>query len=138
MTRVQVVDCNVVVHLLLDGECSREARMLLQRDADWRSESFVMVELTNVLATWMRARDLALAGAASVLGQAQSVLDTGMHTIGHADALALAAQYRVTAYDARYLAVARELGVPLVTEDAKLRKAAPLLTRSLAEALAST
>ena len=49
----------------------------------------------------------------------------------------MAAHYRVTAYDARYLAFARDLGVPLVTEDVKLRKAAPALTCSLADALTS-
>jgi predicted nucleic acid-binding protein len=43
----------------------------------------------------------------------------------------------VSAYDARFLAVADTLGTKLVTEDAKLRAAAPDLTRSLAQALAA-
>jgi predicted nucleic acid-binding protein len=42
----------------------------------------------------------------------------------------------VTAYDARFLALAHRLGIRLVTQDAKLRSAAPALTQSLAEALA--
>ena len=46
-----------------------------------------------------------------------------------------AAHYRISAYDAHYLVVARHLGVKLVTEDAWLRKAAPELTQSLAEAV---
>jgi predicted nucleic acid-binding protein len=50
--------------------------------------------------------------------------------------LSVAVRYRVTAYDARFLALAQQLGTPLVTEDAKLRLAAPNLTQSLAEALA--
>jgi predicted nucleic acid-binding protein len=44
----------------------------------------------------------------------------------------------VTAYDARFLALAHRLGTRLVTEDAKLRSAAPALTLSLAEALAQS
>jgi predicted nucleic acid-binding protein len=48
-----------------------------------------------------------------------------------------ALRYRVTAYDARFLALARQLGRPLVTEDVNLRAAAPKLTQSLAEALGS-
>jgi predicted nucleic acid-binding protein len=46
-------------------------------------------------------------------------------------------QYRVTAYDARFLALAQQLDRRLVTEDAKLRAAAPKLTQSLVEALAT-
>jgi hypothetical protein len=36
---------------------------------------------------------------------------------------------------ARYLVVARDLGLRLVTEDARLREAAPDLTQALADAL---
>ena len=39
------------------------------------------------------------------------------------------------AYDARFLVVAEGLGIRLVTEDVKLRRAAPKLTQSLAQAL---
>ena len=51
-------------------------------------------------------------------------------------ALALAAEFGVSAYDARFLGAAQRLGARLVTEDARLRAAAPALTCSLAEALA--
>ena len=54
------------------------------------------------------------------------------------EALDTGLRYRVTAYDARFLAAAEQLGRRLVTEDARLRAAAPGLTQSLAEALAST
>jgi len=56
--------------------------------------------------------------------------------VSHRAALDTALRYRVTAYDARFLAVAQQLGTRLVTEDAKLRSAAPALTQSLVEALA--
>jgi predicted nucleic acid-binding protein len=46
-----------------------------------------------------------------------------------------AARFRVTAYDARLLVLAQQTGTPLITEDAKLRAAAPLLTQSLDQAL---
>ena len=47
-----VVDCNVLVHLLIDGT-KRRACALLEHDADWHSEGPAMVELPNVLATAM-------------------------------------------------------------------------------------
>lgn len=129
------VDCNVLVHLLLDGEQTPRARALLEHDADWHSEALVMVELTNVLATALRVRKLALKDAAMVLTQAEGVVESALHTASHFDALAIAAHYRISAYDAHYLAVARNLGVKLVTEDARLRKSVPELTQSLVEAV---
>jgi predicted nucleic acid-binding protein len=51
--------------------------------------------------------------------------------------LAIAARHHVSAYDARFLALADHLGRRLVTEDIRLRIAAPALTQSLAEALAT-
>jgi predicted nucleic acid-binding protein len=60
----------------------------------------------------------------------------GLLEIRHEDALTLAAQRDVSAYDSRYLVVAQRLQTRLITEDAKLRKKAPDLTCSIADALA--
>jgi predicted nucleic acid-binding protein len=132
---VVAVDCNVLVHLLLEGEQTPRARALLEHDADWHSEALIMVELTNVLATAIRVRKLALKDATMALTQAEGIVASALHAASHFDALATAAHYRISAYDAHYLVVARNLGVKLVTEDARLRKSAPELTQSLAEAV---
>jgi predicted nucleic acid-binding protein len=131
------VDCNILAYLLLSVEYTPRARELLELDAEWHSDAFILVELTNVLATAMRVRGLSLPQAAAALTKGQGVVESGLHMAGYSDVLALAAQLRVSAYDARFLVVARDLGLRLVTEDAKLRKAAPNLTQSLAEALAA-
>jgi len=132
---VIVVDCNVLVHLLFDADQTPRARALLQHDADWHADALIMIEFTNVLATAMRARGMAMKNASIALTQAQSVVEPGLHAANHQEALSLAAQFRVSAYDARYLVVARDLGQKLITEDAKLRAAAPKLTQSLAVAV---
>lgn len=130
-----VIDCNVLAHLLFDADQTPRARSLLQQDADWHSEALVLVEFANVLATAMRVRGMPMKDASIALTQAQGVVEPGLHGAGHHETLALAAQFRVSAYDARYLVVARDLGAKLVTEDAKLRAAAPKLTQSLAAAV---
>ena len=58
-------------------------------------------------------------------------------TAPNEQAMRTALAHGVSAYDARFLVAARELGVKLVTEDEKLRRAAPELTQSLEEALAA-
>jgi predicted nucleic acid-binding protein len=129
------VDCNVLAYLLLDGDQTARARALLVHDADWHSEGLILIELANVLATAMRTRRMSMNDATAVLAQSFGVIEPGLHRADHHEALAMAAQFRVSAYDARYLVVARDLGVKLVTEDARLRGAAPKLTQSLADAV---
>ena len=73
----------------------------------------------------------------AALAKGQEVIDSGLHNANHADVLAMAAELRISGYDARYLVVARGLGLRLVTQDVKLRKAAPALTQSIVEALAA-
>lgn len=130
-----VVDTNVVAYLLIEGDCTKKAQALLARDADWRSEAFLLIEFSNVLATYVRAGGLTPGQAESLLAQAGQRA-RGLINLPHARALRVAQQYVVSAYDARFLAVAASLGGKLVTEDAKLRAAAPALTQSLDEALA--
>ena len=129
------IDCNILAQLLFDADQTPRARALLQHDADWHTEALILVEFTNVLATAMRVRGMTMKDASIALTQAQGVVEPGLHAANHHEALALAAQFRVSAYDARYLVVARDLGVRLVTEDAQLRAAAPRLTQSLAAAV---
>jgi predicted nucleic acid-binding protein len=130
-----VIDTNVLAYLLLVGNKTEEAQALLVQDGDWRSDYFVLVEFTNVLVTYIRTRGLPREQAAGLLSEAEGLLGDGLQFAPHNDALTLASQYSVSAYDARFLAVARSHDARLVTEDAKLRAAAPALTVSLAEAL---
>jgi len=131
-----LVDTNIVAYLLITGERTEAARQLIRVDRDWRSETFMLVEFTNVLMRYIMAGRLKPDGAQALLRRAESRLGKRLIAISHAAALEVAAAHGVTAYDARFLAAAQSLGTKLVTEDSKLRRAAPALTRSLAEALA--
>jgi predicted nucleic acid-binding protein len=133
---VKVVDTNIVVSLLIEGPHSESARALHGVDRDWQSESFLMVEMVNVLATTMRVLKRPLTEALATLAEAQYIMSRGLRRAVDRDVLGAAAHFGVTGYDARFLVVARAVGQPLITEDAKLRRAAPDLTCSLAQALA--
>jgi predicted nucleic acid-binding protein len=131
-----IVDTNVVAYLLIHGDQTAAAQKLHGRDPDWRSEAFLLVEFTNVLASSIATRRMTLTIAQDSLTKAVALFDGKLARVAHASVLAIAARHRVSAYDARFLALADQLALRLVTEDSRLRAAAPALTQSLAEALA--
>ena len=132
---MKLVDTNVMAYLLIAGDRTDQAQALWRVDPDWRSEAFCRIEFSNLLATHVRTKALTMAQAVELFNRAVTAVPTLLEA-AHADALRTAVSFGVSAYDARFLVVAQALGVKLVTEDARLRKAAPALTQSLSEALA--
>jgi len=132
-----LVDTNIIAPLYVRSAGSQAVAKLFARDAVWRTEPLALIELSNVLIAYERARYITAATARDCLNRAAPFLQPHLFRVSHQAALDAALRFRTTAYDARFLALARQLGVRLVTEDAKLRAAAPALTQSLAEALAT-
>ena len=132
-----VVDTNIIAPLYVRSARSDAVTELFARDADWRTEPLALIELSNVLFTYERARYITAATARDCLNRAAAFLQPQLFRVSHQAALDAALRYGTTAYDARFLALAQQLGRRLVTEDAKLRAAAPRLTQSLTEALAT-
>lgn len=133
-----VVDTNIIAPLYMRSARTDTVEELFARDAIWRTEPLALIELSNVLITYERSRYITAATARDCLNRAAMFLQPHLFRVSHQAALDAAISYGVTAYDARFLALAQQLDTRLVTEDAKLRAAAPKLTQSLAEALAST
>lgn len=96
-----------------------------------------MVEFTNVLATYVRQNYMTLPDAQLILKKVTGLLGARLHSVSHEEVLQFACKYKVSGYDARYLAVAETVGRKLVTEDKKLLAAAPLLTQTIEEALSN-
>lgn len=131
-----LVDTNILAYLMIEGIRTAEAQRLFDRDPDWRSEAFIMVELSNILTTHVRTGALTRERALRLLAEA-SVLIPAQTSVPHARALEAANDYGISAYDGRFIALARQMRRPLVTEDAKLRAVAPEWTVSLGDAVRS-
>lgn len=131
-----VVDTNILAYLLIAGDHTKEAQALYARDPEWKSEAFLLVEFSNILATYQRMGALSNTQAEELLNEAETRM-RGLVQLPHLVALRTSQRFNVSAYDARFLATAESFGAKLVTEDNKLRIAAPALTHSLAEALAA-
>ena len=126
-----VVDANVVAHALVEGDRTEQARKLWEYDPDWRAPRLLIYELTNVFAQLVRQQALTLEAASAALQNGAALVEVLAEEPPAVRTLQIAASLRISAYDASYLAAAEIVGVPRVTEDRRLLRAAPEITRSL-------
>lgn len=98
-----LVETNVLAYLLIEGERSADAQKLSRLDPGWRGEAFILVEFTNVLVRSILVKRMNLDLAQNLLSKANVLLDGKLARVPHSEALAVAAEHRVTAYDARFL-----------------------------------
>ncbi len=115
-----VVDTNILAYLLLPGERSAAARSLLERDPEWAAPILWRSELRQVLSTYLRRGDVSLDACTELWSRANAVLGGRQHLVPTRAVLELANDSGCSAYDCEYVALAKLLGVPLVTEDRAL------------------
>ena len=129
-----VVDTNVLAYLLITSDQTPAAQALFEHDDDWHTEAFALIELCNLLTTACRSRGLSSSRARRILESGENLLRGHLHTVAHKSALTVANELAISAYDARFITVAQQLDQRLVTEDTRLRRAAPHQTQSITEA----
>lgn len=130
-----VVDTNILVYLLIDGERTASVRKLRQQDGRWRFPTLWRHEFLNVLAVYVQNNGMSLPRALAVWAKAARVFAPGEAAVDMSLALRLAVAQNISAYDAQFLALAQSLKVPLVTEDQSLRKKAPGLAVAVSDFL---
>ena len=106
-----LVDTNIIAPLYVRSARTEAVEELFARDAVWRTEPLALIELSNVLITYERARYITAATARDCLNRAAAFLQPHLFRVSHQAALEAALDYRVTAYDARFLALAKENAV---------------------------
>ena len=67
-----VVDTSILAYLLIEGDRSRDARALYKRDADWKGEAFMLIEYSNIRATYLRAGALSRSQAQSLVAEVET------------------------------------------------------------------
>lgn len=123
-----VVDASIAAAWLLPDEQSAEADEVLHLLASEGAQapSLLWYELRNILVMATRRGRLAASDAVPALARLRRLpIETvDMTLTGDADVIQLADRYRLTAYDAAYLVLARGLPAPLATADQALARAA--------------
>lgn len=120
-----VVDSNVLAYLYLPGEHTQAAEALLERDADWASPVLWRSEFRNILAGYMRRKDITFDQAVSLQLEAESLLAGCEFEVESRNVLELVCESDCSAYDCEFIALAMKLETKLFTMDKKLLRAFP-------------
>ncbi len=116
-----VVDTNVIAYLLLPSEHTPAARAAHERDPVWAAPLLWRSEFRNVLATSIHQGHMSIDNAVEVMDVATELMQGREYAVESADVLNLASSSSCSAHDCEFVALARELAVPLLTEDRRIR-----------------
>ena len=117
-----VVDTNVIAYLLMPGVQNEHARKAYEADPTWVAPLLWRSEFRNVLTTAVRERGLILPRAKELMALASELMWNGEYEVQSDKVLQIAAASGCSAYDCEFVALAMDLGIPLVTADTRLAK----------------
>lgn len=120
-----VSDTNLIAHLYIESDSSALARQVMLLDPDWASPFLWRSEFRNTLVKCLRGGVLGQDEAYRMLGAAASMMSGAEYDVASDDVLELALTSGCSAYDAEFVALARDLRVPLITTDKELLEKFP-------------
>lgn len=120
-----VADTNLVAYLAIQGSRTNEARRVWSRDPDWVLPPLWRSEFLNVLATMVAAKALSDFLAFRSWRRAKTLFGRTEREPKAEKVLQVAIESKISAYDAHFVTVAEDLGVPLVSFDKRLQRARP-------------
>ena len=115
-----VADTNLVAYFLIPGERSVEAESVFRKDSEWVAPLLWRSEFRNVLAFHLRRSALSLEQALEIVADAETLMQGREYSLPSDPIVRLVAGSACSAYDCEFVALAMELGVSLVTSDAKV------------------
>jgi predicted nucleic acid-binding protein len=126
-----VVDTNVLAYLYLPGDRTAQAEALYERDDAWAVPVLWRSEFRNILAGCLRRDQLQFEQALALLSEAEALVAGREYDVSSLDVMELVRGSDCSAYDCEFVALAKSLGVALVTADAKLLKTFPRVAIAL-------
>ncbi len=120
-----VVDTNIIGYLYLTSNHSSLAEQALVKDPLWAAPILWRSELRNVLALYIRKDLLSLAEAQQVMEETSRLMQDREYEVTSHQVLDLVAASSCSAYDCEFVALAKDLDIPLVTTDKQILKQFP-------------
>ena len=120
-----VADASVIAGLCLDGEQTVWAEKVFRLEPVWVAPVLWRSEVRNMLARYLNQGLMGLESAMVSWHMAEETIAGREYTVDSRKVLELAAQSKCPAYDCEYVALAQDLGVPLVTTNKEILRAFP-------------
>jgi predicted nucleic acid-binding protein len=115
-----VVDTNIIGYLYLTSDHSLPAEQALVKDPLWSAPLLWRSELRNVLALYIRKELLSLSEAQQVMVEASRLMQDREYEVTSHQVLDLVATSTCSAYDCEFVALAKDLDIPLITTDKQI------------------
>ena len=115
-----VVDTNVLAYLFLTSEHATRAEQALRSDPEWSAPLLWRSEFRNVLAHYIRRELLTVQEAGAIMDAATDLMRGREYEVVSHRVLALTAASTCSAYDCEFVALAEDLGIPLLTADRQI------------------
>ena len=125
-----VADTNLIVYLLMEGDRTDEVEAFYLREPDWSAPLLWRSEFTNVLSTYLRAERLDFSVCLELMEAAESIFGDSTFSIPTPRTLDVSKRTGLSGYDSEFIALAEDLGVPIVTYDRKILRACPQLAQT--------
>ena len=120
-----IVDTNVIAYLSIPSEHTEAARALYRDDPIWAAPVLWRSEFRNLMAGYLRRRELSFDEACAIQMEAEDLLEGAEFEVQSDDVLALVRDSNCSAYDCEFIALALQLDTHLVTGDRRLLRAFP-------------
>ena len=120
-----VVDTNVVSYFYLNSDYSSLAENVFKKDSRWSVPFLWRSEFRNVLSLYIKKKLLTLAEAIEIFEFAEELLKNNEYNVNSVQVLDLSYESGCSAYDCEFVNLAKDLNVPLVTEDKKVLSSFP-------------
>ena len=115
-----VVDTNMIGYLNLASDRASQAEQALRKEPLWSAPLLWRSEFRNVLAGYLRKSILRLEEAQYIMDAAMRLVEGREYGVVSHQVLSLVAASSCSAYDCEFVALAKDLGVPLITADKQI------------------
>lgn len=120
-----VADTNLLAYLYVSGQWTAKAEVALTKDPAWAAPILWRSEFRNTLVGLVRRNAIELEHCLQIIGEAEQFMAGREYSVVSEQVLRLAATSGCSAYDCEFVALAQDLGVPLVTSDRPVLTAFP-------------
>lgn len=132
-----VADTNIIGYLFLNSILTDQAARALQKDPNWSAPFLWRSEFRNVLSLYVRRQILKLEDSQRVMAVAIRLMQNHEYEVASDQVLNLAAFSGCSAYDCEFVALAKDLALPLITVDKQILKRFPETAVSLEQFITS-